>query len=61
MTEVCDISPGTNMKAKFTGYVYTVRSIGEDRIVSEGPNGCISVDKEEAHKDIAAGRLIVLN
>lgn len=56
--KVADVSPGTRLMAGFTGKIYTVRAVDGDKVYVRG---LPPVRMDELQKDIANGKITVLN
>jgi len=60
--DVADLSPGTVLVARSTGWRYRVQAVGQkaDRVILCGPRGSLSVGYNEIQCSIAKGRIGVL-
>jgi hypothetical protein len=61
MRDVVDLSPGTQLRAGTTGWIYTVQGESDERVIVSGPRGSMGVDRDELQQRIARGRVEVLN
>ena len=61
-TTVADLSPGTVLVARSTGWRYRVQAVDRDadRVILCGPHGSIAARYQEIQRDIASGRIGVL-
>ena len=61
-TVVADLSPGTVLVARSTGWRYRVQAVdpGADRVVLCGPHGSLATSYQEIQCDIARGQIGVL-
>lgn len=55
--KVADVSPGTQLRAGFTGKVYTVRAVEDDQVYVRG---LPAIGMDELQRDIANGKIEVL-
>ena len=60
-TTVADLSPGTVLLARSTGWRYRVQAsdIEDDRVILRGPRGSLAVGYGELQRGIANGRVRV--
>jgi len=58
-TVVVDLSPGTVLVARSTGWRYRVQATDQDadRVVLCGPRGSLAASFRELQRDIARGRI----
>jgi len=60
--DIADLSPGTVLVARSTGWRYRVQAVDHDadRVILCGPRGSLSVGYSELQRGIANGRVGVL-
>jgi hypothetical protein len=58
-TVVADLSPGTVLVARSTGWRYRVQAVdpNTDRVILCGPRGSLAVSYQETQRDIANSRI----
>lgn len=54
-------SEGTRVRAGTTGQQYRIESVDDSHVRLHGPNGPITVAREEFRADVEAGRITVLD
>jgi len=61
-TVVADLSPGTVLVARSTGWRYRVQAVDRDtgRVILCGPRGSLAASYQELQRDIARGQIGVL-
>lgn len=60
MSSELNLTPGMRLLATASGWKYTVRKVGEDTVISEGPHGVLAVDRGELEQHINRGLVEIL-